>query len=83
MIRVIDATVIGSICAIRQFGIGHDGGGIRVYEDEAQAFLAQSLQRLGPRIIELTCLPDDDGAGTNQQNRFQIFSKRHFLRPNE
>jgi hypothetical protein len=36
---------VGAIC---QFGIGHDGGRIRVDQDEAQAFLAQSLQRLRP-----------------------------------
>ena len=67
--------------AIGQFRIGHDGRGIRIDQDEAQAFLAQRLERLRARVVELAGLPDDDRAGANQQNRFEIFSKRHFVSP--
>ena len=69
------------VSAIRQFRIGHDRRGIRIDENQAQTFLAQRLDRLRARVVELAGLPDDDRPRANQQNRFQIFTKRQFENP--
>ena len=65
------------IGAIGQLRIGHDGRRIRVDQDEPQPFLAQRLERLSARIVELAGLADHDRTRANQQNRFEIFAKRH------
>ncbi len=57
---------------IRHAGIGHDRGGIRVHQDYAIAFLAQRLAGLRAGIIELARLPDDDGAGADDQDAFYV-----------
>ena len=49
---------IGRICGAR---VGHDGGGVRVDQHHAIAFLAQRLARLHPGIIELAPLANDNG----------------------
>ena len=45
---------------VRHVGIGHDGGGIGVDEDDPVALRAQRLAGLRPGIIELARLADDD-----------------------
>ena len=71
------------IGAVGQFRIGHDRRRIRVDEDQPQPFLAQRLERLRARVVELAGLPDHDRPRANQQNRFQIFAKRQLDNPDE
>ena len=70
------------IGAIGQFRIGHDRRRIRIDENQPQPFLAQRLDRLRARVVELARLPDNDRPRANQQNRFQIFTKRQLGNPN-
>ncbi len=46
---------------IRRFRIGHDGGRIRVHQNDPITLFYQRLTRLSSGIIELTSLTDDDG----------------------
>src|SRR2546425_3428164 len=48
--------------AAGQLRIGHDSGRVAVDEDDAVALLAQGLAGLGPRVVELAGLADDDRA---------------------
>ena len=66
------------IGAVGELRVGHDRRGIRVDQDQAQTFLAQRLERLRARIVELAGLPDHDRSRADQQYRFEIFAQRHF-----
>ena len=57
--------------------VGHDRGGIGVHQDDAVALLAQRLARLGAGVIELAGLPDDDGAGADDQDALDVSSFGH------
>ena len=62
---------------IRHVGIGHDGGGVRVDEDDPIAFRAQRLAGLRPRIVELAGLADDDRPGADDEDGRDIGALRH------
>ena len=68
------------IGAIRELGIGHDRGGIRVHEHDLVAFLAQRFARLHARIIKFAALPDDDRAGADKEDLVQLVVSRHAQR---
>ncbi len=53
---------------IGQLGVGHDGGRVRVDQDDAVALAPERLARLHARVIELATLADDDGAGAEDQD---------------
>src|SRR6185436_5941658 len=55
----------------------HDGRGIRIHEDDAVALLFKCLAGLRPRIIEFARLADDDRAGANDQDAFDICTFWH------
>ena len=63
--------------AVGQVGIGHDGGGVAVHEDDAVALLAQHLARLCARVVELTRLPDNDRARPDDENCADVSPFRH------
>ena len=65
---------------IRRIRIGHDRGRIRVDEYHAIAFIAQGLAGLGPGIVELASLANDDRPGTDDENRAQVSSFWHQTR---
>ena len=46
---------------VGQLRVGHDGGRVRVYENDPVALLAQHLAGLGAGVVELAGLADDDG----------------------
>ena len=48
--------------------VGHDGGRVGVDEDGLHALLAQRLAGLGAGVVKLGGLPDDDGAGADDQD---------------
>ncbi len=64
---------------VRHFRIGHDGGRIRIDEDDANALILQRLASLGAGIIKLTGLADHDGAGTYDQDAINICTLGHAL----
>ena len=62
---------------IRHLRVRHDRGGIGVHQDDAVALLAERLARLGAGVIELTGLPDNDGAGADDQDALDVSSFGH------
>ncbi len=46
---------------VGQVRIRHDGGGIRVHENDPEPLLLEGFYGLGSRVIELAGLPNDDG----------------------
>ena len=58
--------------AVGEAGVGHDRGRVRVDDDRAEAVLAEHLQRLAARVVELAGLADDDRAGADQADRAKI-----------
>ena len=67
------------IGGIGEIGIGHDGGRIRVYQDDAHPLLAQNAARLRTGVIELAGLTDDDGTGSDHQDGLYVVALRHYL----
>ncbi|EKD36979.1 MAG: hypothetical protein ACD_75C01303G0001 [uncultured bacterium] len=65
------------IGGVGQLRIGHDGGRIGIDQDYFIAFLFQGLHRLGAGIVEFAGLADDDGAGADDEDFFDVCSFRH------
>ena len=63
--------------AVGQARIGHDRGGIAVHQDDAVAVGLEDLARLGAGIVELARLADDDGAGADDEDAFDVFALGH------
>src|SRR5205823_5840408 len=63
--------------AIRETGVGHDRRRVRVDDNRAEAFLAQDLQGLATRVVELARLPDHDRPRPDQADRLEIRPPRH------
>ncbi len=62
---------------VGQLGIGHDRRRIAVDENHLQPFGAHRLARLAAGVVELARLPDDDGAGADDEDALQICTTRH------
>ena len=58
-------------------GVGHDGRRIRVDQHDLVAEPAEGLACLGARVVELTRLADDDGAGTDDEHLRNVVASRH------
>ena len=58
-------------------GIGHDGGGVGVNQDNLVAFFFQCKAGLCACIVEFCCLADDDGAGAYNHYFLDVCSSRH------
>ena len=69
------------IDAVRNVRVSHDGRRVAVDQHDLEAFLAQGTAGLGTGIVELRRLSDDDGAGTDDQDFFDILQFRHYLLP--
>ena len=63
--------------AVGEPGVGHDRRRVRVDDDRAEALLAQHLERLAARVVELARLPDDDRAGADDADRLDVRAPRH------
>ena len=57
---------------IRRFGVGHDRRGVGVDEDHLVPLLLQRLAGLGPRVVELAGLADDDRPGADDQDLLDV-----------
>ncbi len=58
-------------------GIGHDGGGIGIDQDDFQPFLFQGPAGLRAGVVKFGCLTDDDRAGTDDHDFSEIRTFRH------
>ena len=66
---------------IREIGIGHDGGGIRVDEDHADSLFSEHTAGLSSRIVELCGLANHNRAGPNHQYRRNVVALWHLSAP--
>ena len=71
-----DRLDIGGVGQIR---VGHDGRRIRVHQDDPVALILERLAGLRAGIVELAGLADDDRAGADDHDRFDVGSFRHRL----
>ena len=62
---------------VRNGGVGHDGGRVGVGQKNLVALLLQGQACLGTGVVELGGLPDDNGAGADDQNAADVGSLRH------
>ena len=60
------------IRAVGEAGVGHDRRRVRVDDDRPEPVLAQHLQRLAARVVELAGLADDDRPGADQADRLEV-----------
>ena len=63
--------------AVGQLRVGHDRRRVAVDEDDLEPFGAQRLARLRAGVVELARLPDDDRAGADDEDAFEIGSSGH------
>ena len=63
--------------AVGQLRVGHDRRRVAVDEDHLEPLGAQRLARLAARVVELARLADDDRAGADDEDAFQIGSAWH------
>src|SRR4029450_3621617 len=67
--------------ALWQPGVAHERRTVRVDDDRAEAVLAQHLQRLAARVVELARLADHDRPGADQADRAEIRPPRQATPP--
>ena len=63
--------------AVRERGVGHDGGRVRIDQHHLEALLHKHLAGLGAGVVELAGLADDDGTGTKQEDLADIGAAGH------
>ena len=63
--------------AVGEAGVGHDRRRVRVDDDRAEALLAEHLERLAARVVELAGLADHDRAGADDADRLDVGAARH------
>ena len=66
--------------AIRKFRVGHDRGRVGIHQNDAVPFLLEGLAGLHAGIVELAALPDDDGAGADDEDALDIRAFGHNFR---
>ncbi len=62
---------------VRHAGVGHDGRRIGVGQDDLVAKRSEGLAGLGPRVVELTGLSDDNGPGTDDHHFSNVVPPGH------
>ena len=65
------------IGGIRHVGVGHDGGGVGVNQNDGIAFLFQGLDSLGAGIIEFTALAYDNRPCADDKDFMQVCTFGH------
>ena len=66
---------------VGEAGVGHDRRRVRVDDDRPVALLAQHLERLAARVVELAGLTDHDRARPDQADRRDVVTPRHGAPP--
>ena len=69
-----DRLDVGRVGELR---VGHDRRGVAVDQDDAVALLLQRPARLHAGVVELAPLPDDDGAGADDEDRVDVGASGH------
>ena len=62
---------------ISSFRIGHDGRWIAVDQNNFIPLFLQGLTRLGPRVVKLTRLADNNGAGADDHDFVNVGALWH------
>jgi hypothetical protein len=62
---------------VGELGVGHDRGRVRVHQHDPVSLGPQRLAGLGPGVVELAGLADDDGARPDDQDRADVLAPRH------
>ena len=57
--------------------VGHDGGRIRVDQNNPVTLFAQRFTRLSARVVEFAGLADDNRTSANDKNAIDIGTLRH------
>ena len=63
--------------AVRRAGVRHDGGRVRVGQDDPVALLLQHAAGLGTRVVELAGLADDDRPRPDDEDGRQVVAAWH------
>ena len=63
---------------IRIDGVGHDGSGIGVNQNDLNAFFPQRTGGLGTCIVKFAGLTNNNGTGTNDEDGFDVWIFGHF-----
>ena len=64
---------------VGEAGIGHDGGGVGVHQDDAVALGFQGLAGLRAGVVELAGLADDDRAGADDHDGVDVGAFGHSM----
>ena len=67
--------------AVGEVGVGHDRRRVRVGEDDPVALLPQHAARLGPGVVELAGLADDDRPAADEQDGLDVVATRQSADP--
>ena len=63
--------------AVGELGIGHDGRGVGVDQDDFVAVGFEGFGGLGSGVVEFAGLADDDGAGADDQDAMEVVAAGH------
>ena len=74
-VQGLDIHMVGDVL------VRHDGGGVGVHQHHLNALFLQGAAGLGAGVVKLGGLADDDGAGAQHQNFFDIRILRHYRSP--
>ncbi len=64
---------------VREAGVGHDGGGVGVDQDDAVALGFQGFAGLSAGVVELAGLADDDRAGADDHDGVDVGALGHSM----
>ncbi|MNB66447.1 hypothetical protein D3C75_129210 [compost metagenome] len=64
---------------ISHFRVGHDGGRVRVHQNDAVTLFAQGFTRLCAGVVEFAGLADNDRASAKDQDAFYICTFWHVV----
>ena len=70
-----------NVSPVGQIRIGHDGGRIGIDQHHFVAVGAERLAGLRAGVVEFAGLPDDDGAGADDQDAVKVVAARHLRTP--
>ena len=66
-----------NVSTVGKIRVRHDGRRVRIDQDDFVAFGFQRFARLNTGVVEFASLTDDDRAGTDEHDFFEIFTFWH------
>ena len=67
--------------SVRKTGVRHDGGRVGVHQHHPDTLLLENPAGLGPGIVKLRCLPDDNRARPDDEHSIDVIALRHSSLP--